>query len=580
MRTEDREPEPILPDLWDHQKAAVEQIVSAFDRVSLVVSEGPPGAGKTVMAEAVRRAIAPNAESVYVCTSKILQDQVVNDDSFTHARLLKGRANYIPRTINAKKQREMRALSITCDDCTYRGTVREGQWVTLQECDWCDNYEACPYLNARDAAASAPLAVLNTAYWLAEANYVGRFSKRYFAIIDEADLLDRMVTEHGEIHISERLLDKLGIDPPPGKVTGNKTTKSWIAWIDAIFLPRLKRRIDVLQSSVKATDSATRPSVSARRELKRLSTLHDAIADVRTDLLRGERSGWVRMGNVDREVTFRPLWPHLLSEGVLWQHATKFLLMSGTIISPGELLSRLGWEKEYEFVSVPSSVPVENRPIRYLPVARMNRNSTDEDYAKMAHACRQIASARYPGSRVLIHTVSYQLAERIYKALADLDRPVLTYRRAAETTDAVDEYRASPNAVLVAPSLERGLDLPGDLCRAQIVAKVMFPSLGDAQVAARLHPSGGNGTQAQGQLWYSLEALRRIIQAAGRGVRGIDDFAETFILDASFYPGFYHQVEYSIPRWWKDAIDWHPSSELLALVGIIPTSASHPVVSS
>ena len=541
--------------------------------------------GKTYIAEAVRRQIAPRDKSVYVCSSIVLQNQVVNDPPFSHARLLKGRANYTPRTNDRQRAARIRALKISCEDCTWQGKRdKENRLVTTHDCDWCDERLACPYTVARQEALNARLAILNTDYWLTESNHVGNFSGRYLAIVDEADLIDDKVTSHSEIFISKYRLDKLGLTPPSGKVTGNRTTKTWLEWIDRELVPSIAGALLVVNRELAVMDDADEEGLAvdpvarmkAIKEKSYLTGLDGQIRGMKSDLLRGKNAGWIRVGDSDSEVAWRPLWPYRKAADTLWRHATKWLLMSGTIISAEELQERMGWSHarggpSYEAVSVESTIPVDNRPIFYLPVAQMSRKAEEEDYERMGLATRRIVQYRHPEDRVLVHTVSRAMSERMAAALEGLGRKVVTYRYAKEAPEAIEAYKATPRAILVAQSQERGLDLPGELCRAQIITKVPYRSLGDAHTSSRLRPQRDEDDGYEGgRRWFTLEALRRLVQMTGRGVRGINDEAVSYILDASFYDRLWRDVEWYAPRWWKDSIQWTPPSDLLQMTGVIP----------
>ena len=154
---------------------------------------------------------------------------------------------------------------------------------------------------------------------------------------------------------------------------------------------------------------------------------------------------------------------------------------------------------------------------------------------------------RHPDDRVLVHTVSYKLAGAVVGELADADRPVYTYTSGSERDVAVAQYRATPRAVLVASSLERGIDLADDDCRVQVVAKVPFPCLGDRQISARLNGPGGQG-------WYNTQTVRTIVQMCGRGVRHSEDHASTYILDAGFLKVLKRNRSL-FPEWWLEAVD-------------------------
>ena len=125
--------------------------------------------------------------------------------------------------------------------------------------------------------------------------------------------------------------------------------------------------------------------------------------------------------------------------------------------------------------------------------------------------------AKQPDDRTLIHSVSYELTTYLCDALRGIDRPVLTYKSATERVKALEKFRKTPAAILVAPSMDRGVDLPGDDARCVIIVKVPFMSTKDKQVERRLHTHAGD-------LWYKVQAVRGILQMSGRGMRSADDF--------------------------------------------------------
>jgi len=546
-----------LPPPRPHQAEAATQVLDAFRRVDLVVLDAPTGAGKTILGEMVRRQLpfTEHRRSLYVCSSKILQEQVVHDPTFAGARLLKGRRNYTPETFDPKRLRAMVASNppVTCEDCHIDD---EGS------CDWCDEVPKCPYRRARDAALGADLAVINTAYWLTEANHAGKFGHgaRYLAIVDEADLLDDAVTAVAEVRVSAYRMRKFGWTPPPHSTTGPRTTAAWVAWIDQ-HLPKLRAMMDSNHRQQAAcAPSQTKSLVQLRRDYAYMLNLYNALKSIREDLKGGRDSGWVRTGDVDSEVCWKPVWPSVVTKRLLWPHASKWLLMSASIISPTELVDRLGWDRPFEPVHVPSTFPVENRPIHILPVGDMSRQGPPQDRAAVIQAVRALCEEVHPDDRVLVHAVSYDLANAIVEGLRGLHRPVITYRGAANMDLAVADYKLRERAILVAPSLERGLSLDDDLARAVIIAKVPFPYLGDPLVKARTYPQGS---------WYPLEALRRMVQMTGRAVRHDKDFASAYILDRQFTNNLWRKVGPHAPKWWADALQWRADPDLLGIVGLI-----------
>lgn len=202
-------------------------------------------------------------------------------------------------------------------------------------------------------------------------------------------------------------------------------------------------------------------------------------------------------------------------------------------------------------VSVPSTFDPSRRPIYIHPVAAMSRKN--EEYARPAIAqAIQTVVGKHPNSRILIHTVSYSLNNFIEDTLRQGDSlfRVITYHSASEKQRAIDTYLSTDSAIFLAPSLDRGIDLPQDDCRVIVVCKVPFPSLGDKQVSARMHTKGG-------QQWYAVRTVRSLVQMTGRGMRSADDFCESYILDKLFLENIWRRHRNLIPKWWADALVWN-----------------------
>jgi Rad3-related DNA helicase len=165
---------------------------------------------------------------------------------------------------------------------------------------------------------------------------------------------------------------------------------------------------------------------------------------------------------------------------------------------------------------------------------------------------------KYPNERILVHTVSYDLASYLYSELDLGSRPIYTYRDSFERQEALNNYKASNNSVILAPSMDRGIDLPDDLCRVQIVAKIPFPNIKDKRIAARLHGSIG------GKSWYKMQTIRTLIQMCGRGMRSKDDWVHTYILDSQFLTNLW-KSKFLFAKWWTDAINWRFNKRSIGL---------------
>lgn len=504
-----------LPDWFsgyrDNQFQTIAKVVNAFKSVDLIILDAPTGSGKTLIAESVRQ-LGKFKKTAYVCNTKTLQDQFMRD--FPYAKLLKGRSNY---PVSGEW------MEVTAADCNYDKQT--------ERCSWCDRKSNCPYEIAKGQAVVSELAVLNTSYFLTECNHIGLFKNRDLVIVDEADTLENELMGFVSLDIPAKRVRELGLGEP-GKVT---KPESWMEWADQAAV-KINKAIDLLPEEYDTSNV---------REVRKRKGLWQLYADV-VNLRHGlDNEGWVYTGK-DGNVSFKPVKVDGVGKKNLWQHGKKWLLMSATIISPHEMVESLGYEGNWEFIEMGSSFPVENRPVKIMPIADMSSKVNERELC--GKAIESILSL-HPVERTLIHSVSYDLTKWLGEYLQRTNRPVFSYANGRERDAALRQYERSTNGILIAPSMDRGVDLPDELCRVTIIAKCPFGNLGDRQISSRLFGTRG------GQTWYAVNTIRSIIQMTGRGVRHKDDHATTYILDKQFMRLWSDNFGL-FPKWWADSLVW------------------------
>lgn len=541
-----RDPLPTwVESLRELQVEAVRAIVEAFEEVDVVFLDAPVGAGKTLIGELVRREMNVD-HGLYVCTDKQLQEQFLGD--FPYAKVLKGRANYVP---------PLALGEVSCDDCTLDGED--------SSCNWCEEPAMCPYPVARNVAlgykdkrtrqweGGAKVAVLNTAYMLAAGNYTTNMRQYELVIADECDMLEGALIGFVEYMVPEWIGKLLGLSYPK-KAVRKPTLIAWLKDAERVVLEYLVANGERMEAKRKRRMGAFAQATGQIAE--HLQRDVDSAARHEDDDSDGDESGrWIRDYGDDRNpvrtLKLRPVMVGQYGPKMLWRMGKKWLLMSGTVISADEMADSLGLPLDYRTVSIPSSFPVENRQIVLAPVANVTAKATEEDFEELAYAIERIG-VLYPG-RILVHTVSYKLTRELFARCDMRDasgekRLKVQYTSAAEKQGALRKYLATPNAVIFAPSMDRGVDLKGDKCAVQIIAKCPFPSLGDKQVASRLRLPGG-------QQWYAVKTVRDIVQMTGRGVRSEVDECVTFILDQQFTRNVWGKNKQLFPGYFREAVD-------------------------
>jgi len=389
----------------------------------------------------------------------------------------------------------------------------------------------CPYRVQKAKALGAELAVVNTALFLNEANFVGGLSGWPWMVADEGDLLEGALMSHIGIEITRDWIDRLGLKPPARKTV----EEAWIEWVQSEAKPKVDEELERLQSRYGVED------MRRQQQLERMQAKLDFfLREVAT-------TKWVFLPGDDRWV-FKPVFVSRYADRHLWQHAKRFIIMSATIISPDEMAHSLGIPREeIEFIDLPSTFLPERRPIYYQPKANITKKTEAEERPKAIAGLDEILD-RHPDDKVLVHTVSYGYAQQTV-SMSRHKKRMLTYDCAQDRESKLEEFKsAPPGTVLVASSMERGINLSDDLCRVVVVMKTPFLNLGDKQVSTRLHAD-----KKGGQLWYNVAAIRTLVQMTGRAMRSAEDHCEIYILDAQF-GRLYKENRFLFPKWWREAL--------------------------
>jgi len=298
------------------QLQALERIKASKKRFILL--QAPTGSGKSLIVAATQRLL--RTRFLYTCTTKQLQAQFVDDFGYDlegkeYAIELKGRANYptlryphlFPK-INASMctgKKEVHCRWCCDGNCAPPDTEEEGE-------EKCYAKMNCPYRVQKARAAGAELAVVNTALFLNESNFIGQFSGWPWLVLDEADLIESSLMNFVEVEITRRWIDRLGLEPPARKTV----QEAWIDWARSIALPAINAEIDRLDSSYGVED------LKRERELERMKGKLDFF------LQEVSQAGkWVFLPESERW-TFKPVFVSKYADQHLWRHAERFILMS------------------------------------------------------------------------------------------------------------------------------------------------------------------------------------------------------------------------------------------------------------
>jgi len=336
-----------------------------------------------------------------------------------------------------------------------------------------------------------------------------------------------------DVLVTQKQLDRLEIEPPKYKTK----FESWVDWAKeavGILKPRLASIQNELEGSWATTDFAL------MKEEKELSRLLSKL----TFFVREVDKNWVWYPQQD-QWSFKPVWVSKYAENAFWKHTKKVLMMSATILDYMQVSRNVGLDvNKVSYKALPSPFPKENRPV-YLDYAALVTNKTmREALPSLVEKVRAIMQ-QHPDDHILVHCVTYKIMDYMRQFL---DKKRIMTHSTFDRTQVLEAFKRSREPkVLLSPSMDRGVDLPGDECRVVVIAKVPYGDLGDPQISKRVHAS------KDGNTWYAHKAVSKIIQMAGRAVRSKDDWASTYILDEKF-DDLYRDYKKMFPSWFKEAI--------------------------
>lgn len=239
-------------------------------------------------------------------------------------------------------------------------------------------------------------------------------------------------------------------------------------------------------------------------------------------------------------VTFKCTKEDFITWFFLLQKAQHHVMLSATVGTKDAFDERMGfqyeqksrWDHENAIVNesymevIPSTFNFTESPVYFFNKFKMSFREREISFKHLKTVIYSICNTKFKGQKGMIQTGSYEFAKRLYNdAPEDIKARMLIYNGSREKVSIVNLHKISEDTILVGPTLNTGIDLPGDQCRFIIMLKIPYPTLMDILVHERnkLYP-----------LWYMSHTSNEVIQGIGRGVRYNGDWCVTYILDACF----------------------------------------------
>ena len=149
---------------------------------------------------------------------------------------------------------------------------------------------------------------------------------------------------------------------------------------------------------------------------------------------------------------------------------------------------------------------------------------------------------------------SFEYLEAVAEQLARRDAWIPIWRQGPGMTEAqreaflarFEEHSCGIGFAVLGGAFAEGIDLPGRRLIGAFVATLGLPQLNpvNGEIRGRLQERFGAGYEYT----YLYPGLRKVVQAAGRVIRGSEDRGVVYLVDDRFAR---HEVRRLLPRWWR-----------------------------
>jgi Rad3-related DNA helicase len=532
----------------DKQAAQCDEIVRAFldEGNRTVVLSAPTGTGKSIIgavtAEVIHSIKYPDSEhgaSFLLTATNVLADQYsYTFDGIEGFHIIKGARNYACKALSTVQE------PVDAESCAIQLFRKQNMR------DMMDTYcSQCEYQKSREAKSKSRHLITNYSFYFIDRLYAQHpIARRSICVFDEAHLVNDLFVEHNSVYVSEKRL-KITADEAmehlqlghsdlftslrkikDNLAAGKITDKNYQTYARALL-----ECYEMISNSARAKAESNIRNHGKYLQLSRLSKKYYNLGCKIDDLLRFQyphvfeyKPKDLQKGQNEHEMSIKPIFVGEMFQAL--DNADYNLLMSATI-SEGLTKRTMMLPEPIKHICLEPHFPPKNKQIVFFKPQLLNYNSMkDEETVKQlcANVWQIVDHHAQRGERGLILAPSFNIVQSVAGTLRGMGGKYEIFEQQkgqplAEVLHYFKQYDHGP-AVLLTPSGFEGVDLPGDLSRFQIVVKAPFGSLGEKRMQHILdvYPD-----------IYSLLALMKIVQGAGRSVRSSDDYAVTYFLDTA-----------------------------------------------
>ena len=546
------------------QLETVSEILEAIEKgYKYIILEAGTGTGKS----AIAATLAHMSKDSYIITrTKQLQNQYYDNFRNLGFELIKGKNNYQCKKYleeNVWENCEMGRCVLENFDCEYK--------LSLNDLDNCirNKDSCCQYRYNKAKALKSNVVITNYSYAFTEFTFNDDFTDRELIIFDEAHNIENQIMHFLDLRLPKNDIDEVNFSfsIEDAKSLAKKGYEDWLKFLDEVLtkytlqISNLRSDINNIKTQLKhfedeeylseedahKKDKLKQKEKELGKKVESFSQKSRVFRRVK-NLIRLNPLNWVCNFNNDEikgtyEISFCPIKIDKYAD-LFFQHGEICIFMSATILDYKNYAKWLGInEDEIYAIRRESPFDTHRNPIKTYENISLNYDNREKNAPKTIPIIEDILK-KHENEKGIIHTVNNYFRDYLSDNL-DSDRIIShnSYNRERK----LKEFEESDEPlVFISPSMDEGVDLPGDKCRFQVIYKIPYPYL-EKQVRIRKEIDLG---------WYHYNTIVRLLQTYGRGMRYQDDYCQTYFIDDTSNLFYWDNMLYNlIPDFFKNAID-------------------------
>lgn len=506
------------------QLETISKIYNAIEKgYKYIILEAVSGFGKSLISATLSN-IYSEGNSYVLTTTNQLINQYLSDFKDSGITKINPRSNFECKNIGGKKCSAYLCKYTKCRYFNYSDFAIDF-----------DQTLSCNYLfNVKEGLKSDSV-ICSYDYFLQENFYHSNyFEPRKLLICDEGHNIDDKVSKNISLKFTRnQLKDELKIKLKMEYKTIIQTEDYYY------FILKYKMKYESLLEG-KKKGSAKYILYNKRLE------------DIEKFLMYFDRSNYNLIFEVDnyKNWIFRPVKINKMINNALLNLGEVCIFMSSSIFDYENFAYDLGIsEDEIYSLRVPNTFDLSDNPIKLFDEFDMSGDPLESGMAKKSLRTIKQILKEHANEKGVIHTTNYDAANYIEE---NIDNCRLMTHNPYNREEILENFKKSKKpCVLVSPSMNEGVDLPGDLCRFQIIFKLPYLPFEDSWIHKR------KNVYEDGKNWYRYKMITKLIQSYGRGIRFEGDYCKTYILDNRLYEVIYEDLENNeiIPKYFINAIE-------------------------